>query len=113
ATEFEVKATSQAKKAGLKNIEIITDNPVPRRPFLGMKRVVDINPAAIFPYVNEQALFRGRWGYRRGKMSADEYKTLVNETVTPIYEDLKKRGIEEKLIQPKVTYGYFKCFRKS
>ncbi|MHC5179144.1 MAG: methionine synthase [Planctomycetota bacterium] len=112
ATEFEVKATSQAKKAGLKNIEIITDNPVPRRPFLGMKQVVDINPAAIFPYVNEQALFRGRWGYRRGKMGADEYKTLVNETVLPIYQDLKKQGIGEKLIQPKVTYGYFKCFSR-
>ena len=113
ATEFEVKPTTQAKKPGLKNIEITTDNPIPKPPFLGTKRIVDIDPAAIYPYVNEQALFRGRWGYRRGKMTAEEYQTLVNDTVILIYEDLKQRGIDEKLIQPKVTYGYFKCFSKN
>ncbi|MFZ9010604.1 MAG: dihydropteroate synthase, partial [Anaerohalosphaeraceae bacterium] len=110
ATAFEAKATSPTQKAGLKNIEIITDNPVPKAPFLGMKQVADIDPAIIYPYVNEQALFRGRWGYRRGKMEADDYKSLVNETVIPIYEQLKVRGIDDKLIQPKITYGYFKCF---
>ena len=110
ATKFEAKPSSTTKKAGLKNIEIITDNPVPKAPFLGMRQVVDVDPAVIYPYMNEQALFRGRWGYRRGKMSADEYNTLVNDTVIPIYEGLKKRGIDEKLIQPKITYGYFKCF---
>jgi 5-methyltetrahydrofolate--homocysteine methyltransferase len=112
ATAFEAKETSQTKKAGLKNIEIITDNPVPKAPFLGVKQVVDIDPAILYPYVNEQALFRGRWGYRRGKMEADEYNTLVNETVTPIYEQLKTRGIDDTLIQPKITYGYFKCHSK-
>jgi 5-methyltetrahydrofolate--homocysteine methyltransferase len=112
ATEFEAKPNSTTKKAGLKNIEIVSDNPVPKPPFLGAKQVIDIDPALIYPYVNEQALFRGRWGYRRGKMSADEYNTLVNDTVNPIYEGLKKRGIAEKLVQPKVTYGYFKCFSK-
>ena len=109
ATKFEAKPSSTTKKAGLKNIEIITDNPVPKSPFVGTKQVINIDPAVIYPYMNEQALFRGRWGYRRGKMSADEYNTLVNDTVIPIYEGLKKRGIDEKLIQPKVTYGYFKC----
>ena len=29
--------------------------------------------AAVFSYVNEQALFRGRWGYRRGKASRDHH----------------------------------------
>ena len=112
ATKFEAKPASTTKKAGLKNIEMITDNPVPKPPFLGIKQVIDVDPAVIYPYMNDQALFRGRWGYRRGKMGADEYNTLVNDTVIPIYEDLKKRGIDEKLIQPKITYGYFKCFSK-
>ncbi|MHC5172375.1 MAG: vitamin B12 dependent-methionine synthase activation domain-containing protein, partial [Planctomycetota bacterium] len=110
ATTFDAKPSSTTKKAGLKNVEIITDNPVPKAPFLGMKQVADIDPAAIYPYMNEQALFRGRWGYRRGKMSADEYNALVNGTMIPIYEGLKKRGVDEKLIEPKITYGYFKCF---
>ncbi|MBC8379477.1 MAG: B12-binding domain-containing protein, partial [Planctomycetes bacterium] len=112
ATKFDAKPASTTKKAGLKNIEIINDNPVPNPPFLGLKKVLDLDPAVIYPYMNEQALFRGRWGYRRGKMGADEYDTLVNDTVIPIYEGLKKRGIDEKLILPKITYGYFKCFSK-
>ena len=112
ATEFQLKTTSPTRKPGLKNIEIDTTNPVPAAPFWGQKIVVGIDPAAIYSYVNEQALFRGRWGYRRGSMGADEYSMLVNDTVAPIYEDLKKRGIAEQLIEPKVTYGYFKCFSK-
>ena len=112
ATEFEAKPSVQAKKPGLKNIEIDSANPVPKPPFFGQKQVVDIDPQKIYPYMNEQALFRGRWGYRRGSLSAAEYDTLVKETVIPIYEELKKRGIDENLVQPKVTYGYFKCFSK-
>ena len=112
ATEFEQKTTANTPKPGLKHIEIDTTNPVPVAPFLGRKIVTDIDPAVIYPYVNEQALFRGRWGYRRGNMSAQEYEQLIRQTVIPIYEKLKQRGIDEKLIEPKVTYGYFKCFSR-
>jgi 5-methyltetrahydrofolate--homocysteine methyltransferase len=112
ATAFEAKPGTTTKKAGLKNVEIVTDNPVPKPPFLGAKKVIDIDPSVIYPYVNEQALFRGRWGYRRGKMSAEEYQTLVNDTVIPIYNRLKQRGMDENLVQPKITYGYFKCYSK-
>ncbi|MHC4551420.1 MAG: dihydropteroate synthase, partial [Planctomycetota bacterium] len=112
ATTFEIKTPSVDRKAGTKNVEIDTTNPVPETPFLGKKIVTGIDPAKLYPYVNEQALFRGRWGYRRGKMTADEYTTLTNETVIPIYEGLKERGIAEKLIEPKITYGYYKCYSK-
>ena len=88
---------------------IALDNPVPVPPFLGARRVADIDLEALFPYINEQALFRGRWGYRRGKTSAAEYDKLVREKVRPMYEELKRRSVEERLIGPKVAYGYFRC----
>ena len=110
ATVFEAKTSSAERKSIGKNVEIDTTNPVPDVPFFGRKIVMDIDPAKIYPYLNEQALFRGRWGYRRGKMTADEYATLTNETVIPLFEALKERGIGEGLIRPKVTYGYFKCY---
>jgi 5-methyltetrahydrofolate--homocysteine methyltransferase len=112
ATQFEQKTFTDAPKPGLKHIEVDTANPVPAAPFLGRKIVMDIDPAVIYPYVNEQALFRGRWGYRRGNTSVQEYEQLIGQTVIPIYEQLKLRGITEKLIEPKVTYGYFKCFSR-
>ena len=112
STVFEAKAQPEARKPGLKNIEIDHSNPVPKPPFLGYKTVTGLDPSKIYPYVNEQALFRGRWGYRRGNMNAKDYDALMQGTVLGIYNGLKHRGIDEGLIEPKVTYGYFECFSR-
>ncbi len=99
-----------ALKPGARGGEIVRDNPVPEPPFLGVRHVEAIDAAALLPYVNLQALFRGRWGYRRAKMSAEEYEALITGTVRPIYDGLAARAVGEKLVQPRVAYGYFRCF---
>ncbi len=99
-------------KPGVKNVEIRRDVPTPTPPFYGYRHVEDIPVADIFPYVNEQALFRGRWGYRRAKLSADEYAALIRDTVVPLYKDLQRRAIEEHWLAPKAAYGYFHGFAK-
>ena len=96
---------------GVKDVNIDRSHPVPEPPFYGLRHVVDIDPAELFPYVNEQALFRGRWGYRRtSSTSAEEYAELTRNTVTPLYEGLKQRALQEGLLQPKAAYGYFRCY---
>jgi len=110
ATTYDARVTPQAMKPGLKSLDVQTDNPVPAVPFLGAREVVDIDPALLFPYINEQALFRGRWGYRRGKMSAEEYKALVDGEVIPLYEEMKRRAVEDQLVQPRIAYGYYRCY---
>jgi 5-methyltetrahydrofolate--homocysteine methyltransferase len=98
-------------KPGVKDVNIDRSQPVPEPPFYGLRHVVDIDPAKLFPYVNEQALFRGRWGYRRtSSSSAEEYAELTRSKVTPLYESLKARSLEEGLLQPKAAYGYFRCY---
>jgi 5-methyltetrahydrofolate--homocysteine methyltransferase len=109
ATTWSEADSKPAMKPGVKSTAVSRDNPVPQPPFLGAKAVTDIDVEKVFSYVNEQALFRGRWGYRRGKMDKDEYQALITEKVQPLYEDLKRRSVAEGLIQPKVAYGYFKC----
>lgn len=99
-----------AVKPGARDVEIVRDNPVPAVPFLGVRYVEAIDPAQVFPFVNKQALFRGRWGYRRAKLLAEEYETLIRETVEPAYEGLMRRAVEEGLLSPKVAYGYFRCW---
>lgn len=110
STTYEAKPVKKVSQANVPEVDIARDAPVPDPPFFGTKHVTEIDASKIFNFVNEQALFRGRWGYRRGKMSADEYKKLINETVSPQYEELKRRSIEENLIQPKVAYGYYHCY---
>ncbi|MBI5574832.1 MAG: methionine synthase [Deltaproteobacteria bacterium] len=110
STVFRAGTGAQAATPGPKGERIFRDNPAPTPPFLGARRVAEIDVAALFPYMNEQALFRGRWGYRRGKLSAEEYDRLVTEKVRPLYEALKRRCVEEGLLCPKAAYGYFRCF---
>ena len=111
ATAAVPKSGQPRMKPGLKNIKIDRSDSIPEPPFLGLRHVADIDPAHLFSYVNEQALFRGRWGYRRtSSSSAEDYAELTRTTVLPLYEKLKRQVIEEGLLQPKAAYGYFRCY---
>ncbi len=104
-----VPAASRAAVPGPKGAAVSRDVPVPTPPFLGRRSVTDIDPALLFPYVNEEALFRGRWGYRRGRSSAEDYRRLIEGTVRPMYEELKRRSLRDDLFLPRVVYGYYRC----
>ncbi|HEY0379068.1 MAG TPA: methionine synthase [Pyrinomonadaceae bacterium] len=81
--------------------------PIPRAPFYGSHVVEDIALDDVFAFVNETALFKGQWQFKQGKRSAEEYRQLVAEHVRPAYEALKDRSKRERLLTPRVVYGYF------
>ena len=108
-TRYDSAVAVQPMKPGVRDAVVERSNPVPEPPFIGLRYVQDIDPEALFPLVNTQALFRGRWGYRRGKMSAQEYRQLIDGTVHPLYQDLQHRAVAAGWIQPRVSYGYFRC----
>ncbi len=87
------------------NVSIL--NEIPKPPFWGVRIVEGISLDEIFKYVNEVALFRGQWQFRKRKLSEEEYNKLVEEKVLPIYNELKSKVKENKLLIPKVVYGYF------
>jgi 5-methyltetrahydrofolate--homocysteine methyltransferase len=96
------------KGAGAQGPAVSRDNPVPIPPFWGRRVVKDIPLKNIIPYINPDALFGGQWGFKkRGGMSADEYEQLLDEKARPVFDILQKRAAEEKLLEPKVVYGYF------
>lgn len=82
---------------------------IPETPFSGYRIVENIDVEKLFGYLNEAALFRGRWGYRRGKMSKDEYEELHQQTILPLFRRLKEQSLSEGWLQPRVSYGYFDC----
>lgn len=89
------------------NVKILDE--VPNPPFWGIKIVENINLEEIFKYVNTTALFRAQWQFKKKGKTDDEYNKLLEETVLPIFENLKKKIITNKLLEPKVVYGYFPC----
>src|SRR5687767_14970029 len=83
--------------------------PIPKAPFYGSRVVDDIHLEDVFAYVNENAMFKGQWQFKQGRMPVDEYKALVREKVKPIYEELKGRSIRDELLVPRIVYGYYPC----
>jgi 5-methyltetrahydrofolate--homocysteine methyltransferase len=89
--------------------DVNPDAPIPRAPFYGSRVVEDVPLAEVFAFVNESALFKGQWQFKQGRRSAEEYRQLVADKVRPVYEELKQRSERERLLTPRLTYGYFPC----
>jgi 5-methyltetrahydrofolate--homocysteine methyltransferase len=87
--------------------DVARDNLVPVPPFWGQRVVTGIPLEQIFPYVNPLALFRGQWGFKKGAMSEEEFDRITQEKAWPVFKELQQRAIREKLLEPKVVYGYF------
>ena len=109
ATSWEEKDQVKTVKPGRKDSEISRDNPVPEPPFTGSRIIKDIDLEEVLALINKQALFRGRWGYRRGKLTAREYQELIETKVEPLFMEFRRQFLKEGLIQPAAAYGYFPC----
>nr|MBA3334150.1 B12-binding domain-containing protein [Acidobacteriota bacterium] len=82
---------------------------IPNSPFYGSKVVEDVDLDEVFSFINETALFKGQWQYKQGKSSKEDYAKLLEKTVRPKFAEIKEKAKKEKLLTPKVVYGYFPC----
>ncbi|MCH9741340.1 MAG: cobalamin-dependent protein, partial [Epsilonproteobacteria bacterium] len=87
------------------------DNAIPTPPFWG-RRVLqkdDLDLNMVFDWVNQRSVIKMHWGYKSKGMSKEEYQKLLDETVYPAYERLKREFIEKDLFDPTIIYGYYPC----
>jgi len=111
------KETSAPKKAApssatqtLQRSTIKPTTTVPEPPFWGTRVVRGIDLKEIFQYMNETALLKVRWGFKRVQSSTlEEYKKMMEEKVYPLYEKWKSYVLRERIFLPQVVYGYFPC----
>ncbi|MBR9974531.1 MAG: B12-binding domain-containing protein [Bacteroidetes bacterium] len=82
---------------------------VPTPPFFGSKIVTDVAIEKVYEYVNEVALVRGQWQFRRGKRSEEEYQQELERVIRPRLEALKLQLKREQVLRPALAYGYFPC----
>jgi 5-methyltetrahydrofolate--homocysteine methyltransferase len=88
---------------------VAADVAIPTLPFYGSRVVENIDPDDVFAFINETALFKGQWQYKQGRMTKEKYEALLQETVYPKFEEIKEKAKREKLLVPRVVYGYFPC----
>jgi 5-methyltetrahydrofolate--homocysteine methyltransferase len=105
--ELAARAVKPKETAAPEGPAVAKDNPVPLPPFWGRRTVTDLSPRHLYPFVNEDALFIGQWGFKKKSMSAAEYERLIDETARPVFQRLQRQAEEEGILSPKVVYGYF------
>lgn len=106
----EKKKKDEARTEVIIKSKISKDNLVPNPPFWGSKIIENIPLEKIYEYINEVALFRGSWNVYKDKTKSDEeYDELIKNEIIPVFNELKLKAKREKLLSPKVIYGYFPC----
>jgi len=104
------KDEKQTGEAVVKISNVKKDNPVPNPPFLGSRIIENVPLEKIYEYINEIALFRGSWNVYKDRNKPDsEYEELLKNEIYPEFDKLKLKAKREKLLFPKVIYGYFPC----
>ncbi len=101
---------TSGKTSGKEKNDIQMMEAIPEPPFLG-KKTLAVSSSEFLPLLNRQILFRGRWGYRRAKLEESAYQELLNNTVIPEFEAIQERVVSEKLLEAKIRYGWFPCYR--
>jgi 5-methyltetrahydrofolate--homocysteine methyltransferase len=89
--------------------EVAVLEAIPQPPFWGTRVIEDIPLDVLYPYLNQQALFAGQWQVRRGSKSVQEHDQYVQKAIVPILDNLKQQVAKEKLLCPRVIYGFFPC----
>lgn len=86
-----------------------------KAPFIGRKvwHLSENEKLEVFEWINQNLLFKERWGYKAGKMDKNEYQKQLDEVVKPAYERIKNQLLSENLFDPVVIYGYFKAKKQN
>ncbi|MBN2013270.1 methionine synthase [candidate division KSB1 bacterium] len=109
-----MQSSVKPKSAAASRSEIVAeairqDIEIPIPPFWGDRIVSEIELDTVYHYLTEPVLFRGRWGFRRGKISKEEFELMIQNDVRPTFEALKQHCKDEGLLIPQLVYGYYPC----
>ncbi|HOW59011.1 MAG TPA: methionine synthase [Candidatus Omnitrophota bacterium] len=95
------------------SFHIHRDNPIPKVPFLGYRILKNIPLPEVFKWVNKTALYRMQWQFKQGERTSREFELYLQENVEPIFERFTTKAIREKWLEPKVIYGYYRCYSEN
>jgi cobalamin-dependent methionine synthase I len=111
--DYQVSVEDYETDMNVHRLRVISDVdrniPVPQPPFYGSRIVENIHIEKVFEYINEVALIRGQWQVKKGKRTAEEYHRELEDVIYPKLEELKLRAKRERILEPKVIYGYYPC----
>ncbi|MFO7628119.1 MAG: methionine synthase [Prochlorococcaceae cyanobacterium] len=94
--------------------EAVPEEPALSPPFWGSRVLSEdsIDLAEVFNYLDRSALFAGQWQIRKSQQqSRPDYEAMLAEKAEPVLQQWIGRCLEERLLSPRLAYGYFPCGR--
>jgi 5-methyltetrahydrofolate--homocysteine methyltransferase len=82
------------------------DIPVVEPPFWGA-RVIEADPKAIVPLVNERSLYQFQWGFRKQGRSLDDFLGWAKQELRPVMRRMLTLCAEQNILRPQAAYGYW------
>ncbi|MDB5414606.1 MAG: methionine synthase, partial [Rubritepida sp.] len=82
--------------------------PVPVPPFWGAK-VIETDPKALVPFVNERSLYQFQWGFRKAGRTLEDFLGWAKQELRPVLKRMLTLTEEQKILKPQAAYGYWKC----
>ena len=109
ATAAEAAASDASHRS-----EAVPEEPALLPPFWGSQllREEEIDLEAVMAYLDRNALFAGQWQLRKTQeQSREAYEEMLQTKAEPVLRHWLQRCLEERLLTPRVAYGYFPCAR--
>jgi len=78
-------------------------------PYVGSTVLADVPLPELFPLLDETSLFRGRWGFKKNRLTQEQYDALIDGKARPALSSITSRVLEQKLASVSAVYGYFRC----
>jgi 5-methyltetrahydrofolate--homocysteine methyltransferase len=82
------------------------DVPVLEPPFWGA-RIIEADPKAIVPLVNERSLYQFQWGFRKQGRSLDDFLGWAKQELRPVLRRMLTLCAEQSILRPQAAYGYW------
>ncbi|WP_424810976.1 methionine synthase [Roseococcus sp. YIM B11640] len=82
--------------------------PVPKPPFWGAK-VIETDPKALVPFINERSLYQFQWGFRKAGRSLEDFIGWAKQELRPVLKRMLALAEDQKILKPQAIYGYWKC----
>jgi len=98
----DVKAVQTRRKRITKDVPIVTP------PFWGA-RVLEAEPRAIVPFINERSLYQFQWGFRKQGRSLDDFLGWAKQELRPVLRRMLALCEEQDILKPQSAYGYWKA----
>jgi len=80
----------------------------PTPPFWG-PRVMQADPKALVPFINERSLYQFQWGFRKQGRSLEEFLGWAKQELRPVLKRMLAIAEAEQILKPQAIYGYWKC----